>query len=210
MQATRKAILEILKEWEQATVDELAEELKLTPMTVRHHLNVLKAQDLVITTQLRHRQSAGRPCQVYTLTEEGNDIFPANYHGLADYLLVAMKEEMGSNQVRQIFRRIGQRLAAEAPDISDLPLRERVVSVADFLTDKGFISRWEEVEGGYALYQFNCPYRRVAREHGEVCEMDRALISQLLGVQLKRLNGAASKGDHCTYFVSTDLTPNQK
>jgi len=177
---------------------------------LRHHLNVLKAQDLVITTQLRHRQSAGRPCQVYTLTEEGNDVFPANYDGLADYLLVAMKEEMGSNQVRQIFRRIGQRLAAEAPDISALPLRERVASVADFLTDKGFISRWEEVEGGYALYQFNCPYRRVAREHGEVCEMDRALISQLLGVQLKRLNGAASRGEHCTYFVSGDLTSNQK
>jgi DeoR family suf operon transcriptional repressor len=210
MQATRRAILEILKEWEQATVDELAEQLELTPMTVRHHLNVLKAQDLVITAQLRHRQSAGRPCQVYTLTEEGNDLFPANYHGLADYLLVAIKEEMSSNQVRQIFRRIGQRLAAEAPDVSDLPLRERVASVADFLTDKGFISRWEEVEGGYALYQFNCPYRRVACEHGEVCEMDRALISQLLGVQLKRLNGAASRGEHCTYFVSVDLTPNQK
>ena len=205
MQATRKAILEILKEQGQATVDELAERLGLTPMTVRHHLNVLQSQDLVAVTQLRYRQSAGRPRHVYTLTEAGNDLFPVNYHGLADRLLDEIKALVGTDEVRRIFRRIGEKLAAEAPDIRDLPLAERVSRVADFLTERGFISRWEKLEGGYALYEFNCPYRRVARDHAEVCQMDMALISMLLGVEPKRIHGAASTGEYCTYFIPTDL-----
>lgn len=210
MQATRRAILEIVKEWGQATVDELAEQLSLTPMTVRHHLNVLQAQNLVLATQLRHRRSAGRPRQAYTLTEEGNDLFPTDYHGLAEHLLDELKEMMGSDKVRQILHRIGEKLAAEAPDISDLPLPERMVRVTEFLTGKGFISRWEKVEDGYVLYHFNCPYRRVARKHAEVCEMDKALMSRLLGVQVERIHGAASTGEHCTYLIPVDLTQNEK
>lgn len=206
MQATRRTILEMLKKWGQATVGELAGQLDLTPMTVRHHLNVLKAQELVITARLRHGLSVGRPCQVYTLTDRGNDLFPANYHGLADYILKEIKKMLDSAQVRQIFHRIGEKLAAEAPDVSSLPLPERIVRVAEILTDKGFISQWEKVEGGYALHQFNCPYHRVAREHGEVCEMDKALVSQLLGVQSRRIRKTASTGGHCTYLVPSDLT----
>jgi predicted ArsR family transcriptional regulator len=144
------------------------------------------------------------------LTEEGNDLFPANYHGLAIRLLDEIKEVVGEDKVRQIFRRIGEKLAAEAPDIQSLPLAERVAKVADFLTGKGFISRWEKVEGGYALYQFNCPYRRVSRDHTEVCHMDMALISTLLGVKSKRTNGIASDGGHCTYFIPDDLTGDEK
>jgi len=210
MQPTREAILEILKERGQATVDEMAEQLGLTPMTVRHHLNVLQSQDMVAVAKLRHRRSAGRPQQVYALTEAGSDVFPSNYHGLADHLVDEIKGLVDEDQVRQIFRRIGERMAAEAPDISSLPLKERVARVTEFLEEKGFVSRWEELEDGYALHQFNCPYRRVARDHTEVCQMDKALISALLGVETRRIHGTASGGDRCTYFIPRDLTQGEK
>jgi len=210
MQPTRGTILEILKEQGQATVDEMAKQLKLTPMTVRHHLNVLQSQGLVAIAELRHRRSAGRPRQVYTLTEEGNDLFPTSYHRLADCLMDEIKELVNEDQIRRILQRIGEKMAAEAPDTLGLPMEERVIAVSEFLTDKGFISRWEKLEDGYALHQFNCPYRRVARDHAEVCHMDLALISTLLGVKPKRVHGTASAGDHCTYFVPVDLTADEK
>ena len=210
MQSTREAILEILRERGQATVDELAEQLGLTPMTVRHHLNVLQSQDMVAVTKLRHRRSAGRPRQVYALTEEGDDFFPANYDGLASYLVDEIKGLVGQDQVRRIFQRIGEKMAAKLPHVSSLPLAERVARVAELLTEKGFISRWEELEDGYALHHFNCPYRRVARDHAELCQMDMALLSRLLGVEAKRIHSAASTGNHCTYFIPMDLTPEEK
>lgn len=210
VQTTRKAILEILKEKGQATVDDLAEALGLTPMTVRHHLNVLQSQDIVATTRLRHKRTAGRPRHVYALTEKGNELFPTNYHGLADHLLEEIKAVLGEDELQEILRRIGAKLAAEVPNIADLPLPERMVKVIDFMASKGFISQWEKVQDGYVLHQFNCPYRRVAREHSEVCQMDTALISALLGVEPKRIHGTASSGGYCTYLIPADLTGNEK
>jgi DeoR family suf operon transcriptional repressor len=210
MQPTRRTILEILRQQGQATVDEMAEQLGLTPMTVRHHLNVLQSQDLVAASKLRHRQSAGRPRQMYALTEEGNDLFPTNYHGLADHLLDEVKALVSEEQMRQVFQHIGEKMAAEAPSTLSLSLEKRVAAVAKFLTDRGFASRCEKLKDGYALHQFNCPYRRVARDHAEVCQMDMALISTLLGVNPKRIHGTASTGDYCTYFISTDLTGDKK
>jgi DeoR family suf operon transcriptional repressor len=61
MQSTRQEILSILREQRQATVDELAESLELTPMTIRHHLNVLQAQNLVVASKVRRSKRVGRP-----------------------------------------------------------------------------------------------------------------------------------------------------
>lgn len=205
MQTTRKAILEILRRRGQATVEDLAEDLDLTPMTIRHHLNVLKAQNTVSTTRLRHSRSVGRPRQVYTLTEEGNNLFPSNYHELAEQLLDEMKESLTAEQLRDIFRRIGEKLAAEAPDLSWLPLEDRVSRTVDFLCEKGYLSNWEKTDDGYVLHQYNCPYRHVAHEHSEVCALDNALISQLLAVNVERVAGRAADGKHCTYLVPFDL-----
>jgi predicted ArsR family transcriptional regulator len=69
MQSTRQEILAILKEERQATVEDLAERLELTPMTIRHHLNVLQAQNLVVASKVRRSKKVGRPRLVYTLTD---------------------------------------------------------------------------------------------------------------------------------------------
>ena len=79
MQSTRQEILEILKEERQATVEDLAQRLELTPMTIRHHLNVLQAQGLIEAAKVRRSQKVGRPRLVYTLTEAADDHFPQSY-----------------------------------------------------------------------------------------------------------------------------------
>ena len=72
MQSTRQEILGILKEERQATVEDLAQRLELTPMTIRHHLNVLQAQSMVEAARVRRSQRVGRPRLVYTLTESAD------------------------------------------------------------------------------------------------------------------------------------------
>ncbi|MEW5960399.1 MAG: helix-turn-helix domain-containing protein, partial [Chloroflexota bacterium] len=49
MHETRQRIIEYLKEKQQATVEELAAAITLTPMAVRYHLNVLQANNLIDT-----------------------------------------------------------------------------------------------------------------------------------------------------------------
>lgn len=184
MQSTRQEILEILKEERQATVEDLAQRLELTPMTIRHHLNVLQAQGLVEAAKVRRSQKVGRPRLVYTLTEAADDHFPQSYSELARHLVSEVKETVGKEEARDIFLGVAERIASEAPPpVEGQTFEERLDQVSGFLEKHGFLVRWEKTDEGWVFTNINCPYRRVAQEHAEVCAMDAILIDRLLGVE---------------------------
>jgi predicted ArsR family transcriptional regulator len=192
--------LEILKEERQATVEDLAERLELTPMTIRHHLNVLQAQNLVVAAKVRRSQKVGRPRLVYTLTDAADSLFPHNYAQLARYLVSEVKETVGPDGTQAIFRRVADRVAALAPPaLEGQSFEDRLRQVVDFLDTQGFVTRWDRTDDGYVLTNINCPYRHVSREHGELCIMDTELISQLLGVVPERRS--TGQGDAPCAFV---------
>ena len=97
MQATRQQIIEFLKEKGQATVEELAATVNLTPMAVRHHLNVLQAEDLITSAAIRRQSGPGRPSQVYQLTAAADGLFPVDYYGLTNYLLAELTHLLGQD-----------------------------------------------------------------------------------------------------------------
>jgi len=202
MQSTRQEILEILRAEGQATVEDLAERLELTPMTIRHHLNVLQAQKLVEASKVRRSQKVGRPRLVYTLTEAADEVFPQRYGDLARYLVSVVKETMGEEEVRQIFRRVADQIARQAPPpLPGQTFEERLDQVVAFMDSHGFIGHWEKTEAGYVLTNINCPYRRVTREHGEVCIMDTTLLQQLLGVKPRRLTSMHAGDPACSFLL---------
>lgn len=206
MQSTRQEILSILREEKQATVEDLAERLELTPMTIRHHLNVLQAQNLVMASKVRRSKKVGRPRLVYTLTDAADELFPSGYGELARRLVSEVKETMGEEETRALFRRIAADLAAEAPAREkDQSFEDRLDQVSDFLEEQGFLSRWEKTDEGYVLTNINCPYRRVSREHGEVCILDMELLERLLDVEPQRRESMRSGGTACSFL----LKPNE-
>jgi predicted ArsR family transcriptional regulator len=48
-ESTRDVILRTIKQRNQATVNELAEAADVSPVTVRHHLNALQAESLLVS-----------------------------------------------------------------------------------------------------------------------------------------------------------------
>jgi len=202
MQSTRQEILEILKAEKQATVEDLAGRLDLTPMTIRHHLNVLQAQNLVVATKVRRLQKVGRPRLVYTLTEAADELFPQNYGELARRLVTEVKEAMGKEETRAMFRRIATRVARQAPAPAEgQSFEDRLDQVAAFLGQQGLVNHWEKTDEGYIFTNVNCPYRRVAQEHGETCELDLALLTELLGVEPQRLSSLRAQDYACSYLI---------
>jgi predicted ArsR family transcriptional regulator len=202
MQSTRQEILEILKEEKQATVDDLAEQLELTPMTIRHHLNVLQAQGLVEASKVRRLQKVGRPRLVYTLTDAADDLFPQGYSELARHLVSEVKETMGPEETTDLLRRVAFRMAREGPaPTPGQSFEERLDQVVNYLEGRGFIFRWEKTDEGYVLSNINCPYRQVAKEHSEVCAMDSVLIEELTGVAPKHLSNLREGDTTCTCLL---------
>lgn len=205
MQSTRQEILEILKEERQATVEDLAQRLELTPMTIRHHLNVLQAQNLVVASKVHRSKKVGRPRLVYTLTDAADDLFPQSYGQLARHLVSEVKQTMGEDEAEAILRRVAERVASEAPPpVHGQEFEQRLDQVMDFMHDQGFISRWEKAEDGYVITNINCPYRHVSQEHNEVCIMDTEILTNLLGVVPQRLSSMRDGEPSCSFLLAPE------
>jgi len=226
--AVRRQILEILKESGSATVAELADGLEMVPISVRHHLDILQGDNLILVDRVRRRGSVGRPQQVYTLTRQAEEHFPENFAILAAGLVRQLKEHLPPQQVEASFCSLAKEMAGELPaaDLAKLPLVQRMDRVAAFLSQKGYLARWEETDaaafdpnlvdfnllgnsfsnadqtgGMYLLHTCNCPYAKVSAEHGELCLMDQVLVSELVGQSCRRIESLANGGTSCTYLV---------
>ncbi len=211
MQGTRQEILSILRKEKQATVEDLAERMGLTPMTIRHHLNVLQAQNLVAASQVQHLHKVGRPRLVYTLTDAADELFPQSYRELARYLVSEVKDTLGVEETRSIFQRIAEQIAQKAPlPVEGQSFAARVEQICDFMNSMGFLFRWEKTDEGYVIHNTNCPYRQVAAQHEELCLMDSFLLERLLGVKPRHLSSLRDGKPSCVALLAPpekSLTP---
>jgi predicted ArsR family transcriptional regulator len=202
----RQQIIDYLKEKKQATVNELAEVVHLTPMAIRYHLNILQKDNLITTPVVRRPAGRGRPQQLYTLTEAADDLFPVNYYILADHLLAELKLKLGERGIEEIFNSIADRLAQEAPPArANQTIAARLDEVVAFLREKGFVVDWEAQDNAYLIHAYSCPYRQIVREYGQVCLLDKRIISAMLDTSPVRTACLTTGDGHCTYQVAAPI-----
>jgi predicted ArsR family transcriptional regulator len=204
MQSSRRQIIDILKRSGSATVEELSKELNITSVTVRHHLDVLRSEGLVGEPVVRHRTTSGRPQHLYTLTAQADELFPRNYNGLAEVLISEMKARLDDRQINVIFEGAAARLIADAPHpIAGEPMAARVQRAVDFLNQKGYVADWERQATGVLISTRNCPFDGLADSNPELCSMDLALITSLMGVQIERVCHRTQGDSTCAYLCQT-------
>ncbi len=201
MQATRERILNILKERGQATVQELSRTLELTTVTIRHHLDTLRRENLVAAPTVRRRKAPGRPQHVYTLTEDASDFFPKRYEPLIDLVLDEIRTRLSREEVKSMMASIGRRIACDVTVPAEAGFEERVSIAVAFLDERGYMPGWEMDGSDYLLHVANCPYESVAQRYSEVCGIDRALLIELLGPALGDLRRRFDPPHHCTYLL---------
>lgn len=85
MKSTRDRILQSLLHHPRSTINVLAGEIGINPISVRHHLTNLQAEGLIKAEEERH--GVGRPRLAYSLTEDGMERFPTRYLRLTTRLL---------------------------------------------------------------------------------------------------------------------------
>jgi DeoR family suf operon transcriptional repressor len=202
MQATRQLILEYLKKNGQATVDELADVLDLTSVTVRHHLDILRGEELVAEPIIRRRTSRGRPQYQFALTEKASVHFPKRYDDLAQKVLSEVKASASPQLVNVIFEGVAARLSAEAPHpTAHETLPRRLNRAVQFLSERGYVAHWEKSAEGYLLHTSNCPYEALAAQHTELCNIDLVLVGNLLGLVPQRVQRLAEGAPSCAYLI---------
>ncbi len=197
-QSTRDIILHTIKRRTQATVDELAVAANVSPVTVRHHLNALQADGLLVTDSVRRK--VGRPYYVYSLSDQGQELFPKRYVRLSTRLLAELKDRFPSEVVVELFEAAVQRIVEEnEAAFNNLSFEERLDFLVDLLGEEGFLSQWEKDEDGYRLVEYSCPYVSLGQEHGEVCTFDKKLIITVLKTDVQQ-HSCILNGDDCCEF----------
>ncbi|MCB8943330.1 MAG: hypothetical protein H6658_06220 [Ardenticatenaceae bacterium] len=201
-QSTREVILHTIKSTPEPTIEVLAEAADVSPVTVRHHVNGLLADGLIEATAVRRK--VGRPYFVYTLSQQGQELFPKRYVRLTSRLLDELKTRLPDDMVAEIFKGVVQGIIADhAGEFENLPIERKLDYLVEILGDEGFLSNWEKTADGYKLTEYSCPYISVGHEHNEVCTFDKELMLTVLQTPIQQhscmLEGAAC----CEFSVVT-------
>ena len=202
MSSTREKILETILKNQRVTINDLAEDVGINPISVRHHIVKLEAEGLVSSEDVRH--GVGRPRRYYFLTDEGMETFPTRYLTLTTRLLAKIKTTLPKDVVHMLFTQLGSEMANDASadfDPTDLEMEERLEVLKKFLESEGFSVSWERKDDHYHIKELNCPYYQVGQSHPEVCSVDRAMISNFLSVPATRINCILEGDSFCTYVV---------
>lgn len=203
MTYTRDRVLRAMLSRGRCTINELANDVGINPISIRHHITKLEADGLVTSEEELH--GVGRPRRVYYLTEAGLERFPTRYMRLTLRLLTQLKEAMPKATVDQLFAQMAKDLVHEYTSdasIEGRSMEDKLKSVQDLLAREGFNVEWEKQGDQYHIREINCPYLHISQNHPEVCQVDQTLISSLLALPAEKIECVLNGDARCTYVVN--------
>ena len=202
MTSTRELVLKMLLNHQRCTINDLAELVNINPISVRHHIAKLEAENLVSSEEERH--GVGRPRRVYLLTEQGMERFPSRYLTLSKHMLDQIKDTLPKDTVEKIFQEMGSGMVDEFTevDFGKLALDERVELARQLLTNQGFMIEIKKENNSYEIKEISCPYAHIGKEHPEVCIVDETMITTLLASPVEKTHCILDGDKYCAYQVS--------
>jgi predicted ArsR family transcriptional regulator len=208
-----------------STAAELAERLGLTPAAIRRHLDVLLASGHLEARERRiyGARGRGRPAKVFALTDVGRSVFYTAYDDLAVEALDFLAASSGPDAVTLFAEsrmargeeRYRERIANAAPTTTPAQ------ALAAALSEDGYVASTLPSATGEQLCQHHCPVAHVAERFPQICEVETAAFSRLLGVHVQRLATIAHGDGICTTHVphmssssgrktTTDMTTSER
>ena len=223
--STRHRVATSILEHGPSTAAELAKRLGLTPAAIRRHLDVLLASGHLEARERRiyGARGRGRPAKVFVLTDAGRSVFYTAYDDLAIDALDFLAASAGPDAVTlfaearmaQSEKRYHKRMADVAPETTPA----RALAIA--LSEDGYVASTLPSASGEQLCQHHCPVAHVAQRFPQICEVETAAFSRLLGVHVQRLATIAHGDGVCTTHVphvsapsgrstTTDMTTSER
>jgi predicted ArsR family transcriptional regulator len=204
----RRAILVNLRQRGPMSPDGLATHLGASRTGVLQQLHALEQAGLVAHEVERH--GVGRPRHRYDVTPDAQELFPADYDGLALGLIDAIGAVGGDDLLDEVLtarrRQLGVRLRDRLNErvAPDAPLADRVRELAVIQDAAGYLAEAiVGADGTLRLREHNCAIFRVALDSERCCEAELALFQEVLGADVVRETHIASGDRSCTYRIAT-------
>lgn len=193
-----RTIVDYLRRHAGATVSDLVEMAGVTATAVRQRLTRLMENGLVAREATV--AGRGRPMHRYSLTPAGVRSGGTNYDLLAQVLWEEVRE-VRDPEVRQgLLKRISQRLAETyRAEMHGETLAERMAELAGLMSRQEVPFEIDESQELPVLTALACPYPELAEQDRGVCAMEKMMVAEVLGEEV-RLSACRLDGANCCTF----------
>ena len=220
-QKAKNQILHVLKTQGAQTATALAEQLQVSPMAIRQHLQALQAEQWV--TYQEERRPLGRPVKLWQLTERSLQLFPDSHADLMTDLLLSVETLFGTEGLEKLLadrlRRQLQTYAAKLPEtvaqaiaeptwwewIAQVGIAEPVQHLANLRTQEGYMAEVKpDGRGAFLFIENHCPICAAASVCQGFCSTELDLFRSVLGpsVSIERSEHIVSGGRRCVYRIA--------
>ncbi len=206
--STKQDILHHLLKQGQATAQELAEHLSISPQAIRKHLKDLEDEGLIEHQVIQ--AGMGRPNYQYQLSHKGRDQLPDRYGEFAVSLLDTLAETVGKEQVSKILRKQWERKALEYRDrVGQGSLQERVAKLVELRQAEGYMAEWHYAQPDeknaaprYVITEYNCAISQIAESFPSVCGHELEMFQLALeGSKVERTHWIVNGEHRCGYLI---------
>jgi DeoR family suf operon transcriptional repressor len=203
--STKQNILQYLLTQGQATVQQLAQDLTISPQAIRRHLNELEVDGLIIYQTVQ--QGMGRPQHLYQLSDRGRDLLtPQKYSEFAVSFLDTLAETAGQEQVSKVLEKQWHRKAAEYRDrLGKGTLPQRIAKLVQLRKEEGYMAELHQVaskQQQFILVEHNCAISDVAESYPSICGHELEMFAAVLPDCIVTRTHWINDGEHlCGYSI---------
>ena len=200
IRTTKEQILALLKQHGNLTIMDLANELEITEMAVRRHIQTLE-RDKLIRSDVK-KQTMGRPSKVYQLAECGENLFPKRYKEFSLEILKGLKAAGQEQLIIDILLKRKEHLLKEhKKEHPNEALSDRMENLRRIQDHDGYMPEIENKDGIIHFRELNCPYIEVAKEFPQICQAERGFIQDFIEADFVTLSSMVDGHTCCHYTV---------
>ncbi len=180
------------------TVGELVADMGVTATAVRQRLTRLMALGLVDRTHAV--EGRGRPSHHYVLTDNGQKSLANNFGDLAVVLWQEVQKITDAETRRRVISGAINGLSEKyRSEIQGETTEDRMASLTRLFAERQIPISFEHKDGLPIITVSGCPYPTLAKDNRDICDMEKELLSKVIGQPIDRCQ-CQQDGDLCCSF----------
>jgi predicted ArsR family transcriptional regulator len=200
---TPEKILHKLKREGSMTAKKLAEDLSMTTMGARQHLQTLEEDGMIESFDVRVK--VGRPNRHWSLTEKGHSYFSDRHGDLSVQVIEAVEELFGTEGLQKVAQdRENKTFTRYQAHLADKhSLKEKLETLTQLREQEGYMAELIATDSGYTLVENHCPICKAAERCPTFCQSEINIFQRLLGdnYQIERSEHIINNERRCVYLI---------
>ncbi|EKO3581801.1 transcriptional regulator [Vibrio metschnikovii] len=200
---TIERILHTIKREGAVTAKQVANDLHITTMGARQHLQSLEDEGILIFYDVKVK--VGRPTRHWSLTKKGHDQFADRHGELTIQMIDAVEHLFGQDGLAKVTaeREAHTLQHYQQALIACNDLATKLQTLVKLREQEGYMAELECTEWGYLLIENHCPICRAAKRCPALCVSELNVFKQLLGPEchIERSEHIIEGQHRCAYRI---------